>query len=109
LCGLNENLRRVGDLERQVLHVDLLDLEGGALRLLLFAHLLPSNRGSSSPWRSRAWRSSQPPTWRSPIQICGTGGRPPAFCVISARSSGRRSTRIFSICAPFASNSRSAD
>ena len=31
-----------------------------------------SSSASSSPARSSAARSSKPPTWRSPIQICGT-------------------------------------
>src|SRR5512145_745636 len=46
--------------------------------------------------------------WRSPIQICGTVRRP-LFFIISARRSGSRSTRIFSMAAPLATRSRSAD
>src|SRR5688572_3016541 len=52
LRRLQEDLRRVRNLERHVFHVDLLDLEGRALWLI--AHLVLSSKVSSSPWRSRA-------------------------------------------------------
>src|SRR6202165_1617795 len=110
----HERLGCVRNLEREILDVDLLDLEAGLLRLRLwcrllqFAHGEPSRSGSSLPSRSRAYRSAQPPTWRSPIQICGTVRRP-LFCIISARRAGSRSTRIFSMRTPFSSSSRSAD
>src|SRR5690606_33423150 len=47
--------------------------------------------------RSSADRSSKPPTWRSPMKICGTVRRP-VFSIISSRRTGSRSIRIFSIC-----------
>src|SRR5436305_10964649 len=112
---LEEDLRRMRDLEREVLHIDLLDLEGPGLCLLRLlrhrlrvAHEVAFKSGSRPPWRSRSYRSSQPPIWRAPIQICGTVRRPPLFCIISARRAGSRSTRTFSIAAPFSTSSRSA-
>ena len=46
--------------------------------------------------RSSAIRSSQPPTWVSPMKICGTVQRPVSLIIV-ARSPGRSSTRISSI------------
>src|SRR5438132_9386405 len=111
---LEKHLRRVRDLERHVLHVDLLDLERRLLwrllrrRLLRFGHGCAFRSGSRPPWRSRSYRSSQPPMWRAPIQICGTVRRPPLLCIISARRAGSRSTRTLSIFTPFSMSSRSA-
>src|SRR2546425_7138260 len=104
---LEEHLRRVRDLERHVLHVHLFDLEGGGLRRLRFGHEEAFSSGSRPPWRSRSYRSSQPPMWRAPIQICGTVRRP-LLCCISARRAGSRSTRILSIVTPFSTSNRSA-
>src|SRR5262249_46427711 len=42
---------------------------------------------SSLPERLSETRSSQPPTWVSPMKTCGTVRRPPARAVISLRSS----------------------
>ena len=42
--------------------------------------------GPSLPSRSRRSSSSQPPTWVSPMKICGTEVRPPARLIDSARS-----------------------
>ena len=49
--------------------------------------------GSRPPRPSSATRSSQPPTWVSPMKICGTVRRP-VISIIFWRSPGSRSTRI---------------
>src|SRR5690606_29105567 len=104
------DFRALRRLEGQVLHIDALQGElrpfvvlGGAV-VRLFGHggssclgvserVQACSRASSLPARSRANRSSQPPTWVSPIQICGTEVRP-ALRVISARTAGWPSTLI---------------
>ena len=52
--------------------------------------------GSRPPRWSSATRSSQPPTWVSPMKICGTVRRP-VSCIMCARCAGSRSTRISSM------------
>src|SRR5690606_30050448 len=70
---------------------------------------LPSPRIESSlPARSRAWRSSQPPTWRPSMKICGTVRRPPARSIISARRAGSASTSISVKATPLDASSRFA-
>ena len=112
LALLEQDLRRVGLLERQILQVDALDLEHrglvvvghGGLGLegwararaaranaaaIIAARAGESSRqascravrrrpssGSRPPRWSSATRSSQPPTWVSPMKICGTVRRP---------------------------------
>src|SRR5665213_1145276 len=48
----------------------------------------PAGSGTSPPARCKAYRSSQPPTWRSPMKICGKVMPPWLRSIISARSSG---------------------
>ena len=49
----------------------------------------------SPPRRSSAIRSSQPPTWVSPMKICGTVRRPVSWIIVVAlgRAAGRRGSR----------------
>ena len=47
----------------------------------------PASSGSSLPARSSACSSSQPPTWVSPMKICGTVMPPLARSIISSRRS----------------------
>ena len=54
--------------------------------------------GIRPPRRSSAIRSSQPPTWVSPMKICGTVRRPVSSHHRCALRRDRRSTRISSIC-----------
>src|SRR5690606_24885382 len=97
--------RRIGLLQRGFLEVDALDLENGRVGVGhgvsrglekksppgMFPQAgtaadyvsrpwqgpqAPCSSGSSAPRASSACRSSQPPTWVSPMKICGTLVRP---------------------------------
>src|SRR3954447_12423978 len=52
----------------------------------------PASRESSLPSRSSAYSSSQPPTWISPIKICGNVEPTPARSHICWRSVGSLAT-----------------
>ena len=123
LLLLEQDLRRVGLLQRQVLQVQALDLEHGVRvgfghgegfremkrpavgagrrwvragwRLsptaaaalparLPWSGLRPASNGIRPPRWSSAISSSQPPTWVSPMKICGTVRRPVSSIMRSA-------------------------
>src|SRR5947209_8547463 len=48
----------------------------------------PASIGSSRPARSSSTRSSEPPTWRPSMKICGTVWRPFDRSIISSRLPG---------------------
>ncbi len=124
---LEQDLRRIRLLERQILQVDALDLEHGGLGVVGHGssrqskrepagrrasagaaatigrapadYRVPASSGTRPPRRSSATRSSQPPTWVSPMKICGTVRRPVscdhrvALGRVAGRPGSRRSPR----------------
>src|SRR5690606_4550493 len=125
---LEEDLRRMRHLEREILQVDTLDRENRILGLLghfgswLGAGCSPAglrawrashgnqdcSSGASSPRRSSAWRSSQPPTWTSPMKICGTVVRPERWTISRRRSGSSSRSMIRGLETPRAASSASA-
>ncbi len=68
----------------------------GAAKRVFDHRSAPPAAASSSPAASSACKSSQPPTWASPMKICGTVQRPFAFAAIAAWAARSPSTLISS-------------